>query len=808
MVGTNLTGRQRSIWDLQWFDDRLYLGSGNTTTNPGSNILWSYSPTLGTINNEFLAATEAIEVFRVFNNRLFMPASDPTNLISLKFYYRDPRGGWASFSHGYDMAHVRDVTLTAEGDLIGVGNSFSGTSTTGLVRFDIAGNSLTALPVTGDVSELGVWPYNRPYNWGYSSFTFRGVTYATSALLKPVQQTFNPGVDDRIMNGILRYDKAGNRFVADNLNTSTDRSTVVSNDDFVPILAASEAVATAEQLATIYRVFANVETPEAFVYSLRSYSLIGSAQYPPNYYEDLYQNGHGLFLKTSLHGAPQPVVFPDATTARGEDVIKVEGVVYALANEKLANNSFIVSVHATSTPEVLSSWHELFRFNKTSRAKSFEYVDGIFYFGLGADLGEDTVAAGDILSYEYQTAAPRSPSNIFLSGNQVAEKQVAGALVGTLSSNDRNAGDTHTYSLSGADASAFSIAGNQLVTAASFNYATKNSYSVTVRSTDQTGLYLEKTLTVSVFAVVAEYRFSSASLASTDTDSASVASGIALGPGTGLTMSATAVSGVLRANTTINNPNTALEKMQAGRYVGFTVNATAGGKLNLTGFRVAWRREKNSPKGLTVFATADGTNFVTALDNSMIDAAPSPFVTFENVALASLSALQGVSSVEFRIVLHAGSDTLTNGLNDMDDIVVMGGVQPAAPPSTYAAAAAAMDWGSIPVNRRGPLDNSDGDAYNNFLTWAFGGSFTLPDTNLAPVVIATAAGNQTQLTQFYPKAVPGLVYQFKWSTDLVTWSADGVTAEQFDAASGKYYQTYTAPAGTPRIFGRLDISEP
>ena len=52
--GTNLNGRDRSVWDLQFFDGRIYLGSGNTTTNPGKNIVWSYSPATGAFTNELL----------------------------------------------------------------------------------------------------------------------------------------------------------------------------------------------------------------------------------------------------------------------------------------------------------------------------------------------------------------------------------------------------------------------------------------------------------------------------------------------------------------------------------------------------------------------------------------------------------------------------------------------------------------------------------------------------------------------------------------------------------------------------------
>src|SRR5262249_37918668 len=50
----------------------------------------------------------------------------------------------------------------------------------------------------------------------------------------------------------------------------------------------------------------------------------------------------------------------------------------------------------------------------------------------------------------------------------------------------------------GGDTAAFTIDGNQLRTAASFDLASKSSYSVLVRSTDSGGLPVEKTFTIHV----------------------------------------------------------------------------------------------------------------------------------------------------------------------------------------------------------------------------------------------------------------------------------------------------------------------
>lgn len=103
-----------------------------------------------------------------------------------------------------------------------------------------------------------------------------------------------------------------------------------------------------------------------------------------------------------------------------------------------------------------------------------------------------------------------TPTNISLDTASVAENQPSGTTVGNLSTTDPDAGNTFNYTIVGGDAASFSISGAQLKTAAAFDYETKNSYSVTIRSTDQGGLFFDKTFTITVTDVaeppIAEFR--------------------------------------------------------------------------------------------------------------------------------------------------------------------------------------------------------------------------------------------------------------------------------------------------------------
>ncbi|HEX3131734.1 MAG TPA: cadherin domain-containing protein, partial [Thermoanaerobaculia bacterium] len=100
------------------------------------------------------------------------------------------------------------------------------------------------------------------------------------------------------------------------------------------------------------------------------------------------------------------------------------------------------------------------------------------------------------------TDANEGPTDIALSPSSMAEGQASGTVVGTFSTTDPDAGDTFTYTLvAGAgstDNGSFTIAGNQLQTAAVFDFETKSSYSIRVRSTDSGGLFFEKVFTITV----------------------------------------------------------------------------------------------------------------------------------------------------------------------------------------------------------------------------------------------------------------------------------------------------------------------
>ena len=95
-----------------------------------------------------------------------------------------------------------------------------------------------------------------------------------------------------------------------------------------------------------------------------------------------------------------------------------------------------------------------------------------------------------------------APTGLSLDNSSVAENQPSGTAVGGFSTTDPDTGDTFTYSLVNGqgddDNASFAMAGNQLQTAASFDYETRNSYSVRIRTTDSGTLHYEQAFTITV----------------------------------------------------------------------------------------------------------------------------------------------------------------------------------------------------------------------------------------------------------------------------------------------------------------------
>lgn len=93
-----------------------------------------------------------------------------------------------------------------------------------------------------------------------------------------------------------------------------------------------------------------------------------------------------------------------------------------------------------------------------------------------------------------------SPTDISLSNIEISEHISASSLVGGLSNNDSDAGDTFVFFLTGtsADNAFFSVDGSNLITAGTFNHEVQSNFSVQILVTDAGSNTYEETFAISV----------------------------------------------------------------------------------------------------------------------------------------------------------------------------------------------------------------------------------------------------------------------------------------------------------------------
>lgn len=132
-------------------------------------------------------------------------------------------------------------------------------------------------------------------------------------------------------------------------------------------------------------------------------------------------------------------------------------------------------------------------------------ADSIAKIELFAVLGNKTLflATDDQRGREiWRLVSGAAPTSVSLSSTSIPENQGSNSLVGSLSTIDPDVGDSFVYSLvtgiGDADNSSFQISGNQLFAKSNLNYEMQSSYSVRIRSTDTTGLLVEKSFVITI----------------------------------------------------------------------------------------------------------------------------------------------------------------------------------------------------------------------------------------------------------------------------------------------------------------------
>ena len=203
-----------------------------------------------------------------------------------------------------------------------------------------------------------------------------------------------------------------------------------------------------------------------------------------------------------------PVAEADAAVTDEDSPVAIvaPGILNNDSDADIGDTLTVTAVDTSGTAGAVTAWNADGSFTYDPDGQ-FEYLktggsttDSFIYTVSDGNGGTDTATVTITIN-----GASDAPTNISLDDSSVAENQPSGTAVGSFSTADPDTGDTFTYTLvsgtGGNDNGSFTIAGNVLRTAAVFDYETKSSYSVRVRTTDSGTLYYEEVFVISITSV-------------------------------------------------------------------------------------------------------------------------------------------------------------------------------------------------------------------------------------------------------------------------------------------------------------------
>ncbi len=337
----------RNVWDMQKFNGKIYLGSGNSDNtgsgcgNAGPIDLWVYEASTSSFKKDTVANipgyscspncldTEQINLFRPTNGTLYVPSHDPKN-NGAPGIYKLNGSSWTKITSFFDN-HNYDV-YKYQNSLIGVGMS-------------------TTLPA-GFLSNVNI-STNDGATWQAAT----GIT-----------------VQDR-MYSILEIGNA--LYVYGNVGKLYRYTEGVS---FVRVNSSSSHGGMIPQgfiAGMVPRVERNVKFGADTVY-------IGGLNVTDHQWDPV-----GLF-KVSTETNAAVINLPGGFKPR--DILVNGQTIYVLGQTGTSPNMTNYVYSSTD----LMNWTEILHFSSDTFADSFEHLNGSFYFGMGTSMTPLSNTAGTI----------------------------------------------------------------------------------------------------------------------------------------------------------------------------------------------------------------------------------------------------------------------------------------------------------------------------------------------------------------------------------------------------------------------------
>jgi len=355
----------RNPWDMQVFNGRIYFAYGNAYDNTGPTPIISYDPgNLATpFVTEFTTDAEQLTRYRIIGGQLVAPDHDPTEDQALGNFYRKEPAGWVKHRTIPGGVHNEDL-YSFQGRLFAAIQEGLVPGATDVQISDDNGLTWQNIRLTGGV-------FTMPTFLVPTLFELAGNLYASSVF----------GVST-----LWRYE-GGNSFTQ--LSSATAEG-MFPNTAKPPPLYVERWVPFAGQMV-----------------------YLGVKSDPDDPLDWLPV---GLYSATDVATA-QKIALPGAGVAWDLVVSPGSGfpqTLYVLANNAISATQNVVTVYAATANGNLTSVPPLtplfsFTLSDGSFARSFEVLNGDFYFGVGGSKASPPPSTGSLLRVQ-QSALPASPT--------------------------------------------------------------------------------------------------------------------------------------------------------------------------------------------------------------------------------------------------------------------------------------------------------------------------------------------------------------------------------------------------------------
>ena len=330
----------RIVWDMELFDNKLFIGSGDYDRNTGPVDVWYYDITENTWNPDGTLPDEMLGRFLVLDGVLIAPGTDPRDGWSFGNYYIREADKWKIVREIPDGIHNFDII-----DFDGVwffGLGVKAGETPIMCSLD-KGNTFESVPMKRDGKLINTEMGNliRVYDF----FELKGELYAV--------YTYTSKGDEPSLTELYKYNKEANEF----LYKENWQDKVLTG------------------------FIRNYFAPTKLIYN------------------DTLFFTTGVLYKTSDMDTITPVVFE--SEALTVDLYSDETGAYALRYKGSQEEGFTISVWKNNS-DVIDQFDMLFEFDYGAPALCFTKNENSFYFGIGEQKfnanSEDNALNGTVLN--------------------------------------------------------------------------------------------------------------------------------------------------------------------------------------------------------------------------------------------------------------------------------------------------------------------------------------------------------------------------------------------------------------------------